>query len=362
MGRFGVRFYAETNMANRYAEEIAVRESAVEDAFTTYPELLARTLGLTHELSVILRQAPLPSGRLDLLMIGRNNLFLIELKVESFRRNHLEQIGGYKDDLLVMQSRGEIPSGPVLSHLLVTSGSEEDVRLCDERSVGLVVYSPGDILKDFFARLSHIAEFATIRPRDYGVWNIHLINRAMYGLLETNSIEELAKAIGLATNSVTNHLRLAEQLGLVRRLRRLYYLTDAGHEYVLARDTNSPLGALSEEQTEILRRIVLKDPFMSPTTFGIHCLVEVIFTLARNSYPVSVDDLIRTYREFVGKRHDWTTDRSALLGARSFMNFSIELGLIGKAGANLYLTPAGFRFVTMLQLHKGIKLVDAFHG
>ncbi|MGQ9571659.1 MAG: hypothetical protein ACUVV3_00495 [Dehalococcoidia bacterium] len=98
---------------------------------------------------------------------------------------------------------------------------------------------------------------------------------------------------------------------------------------------------------------------MTPIIFGIYSLVEAVFILARNTYPVDMDDLIAWYRDAVGKRFDWATPRSAFLGANTYANFAVELGLLAKVGRKLLLTPAGFRFVLMLQLHKRIKLVDA---
>jgi len=90
--------------------------------------------------------------------------------------------------------------------------------------------------------------------------------------------------------------------------------------------------------------------------------VEAVFILSRNTYPVDINDLVSYFAVMVGKKFEWATPHSAFLGSNAFMNFAIELGLLGKAGEKVMLTPAGFRFVLMLQLHKGIQMVDSLQG
>jgi len=65
------------------------------------------------------------------------------------------------------------------------------------------------------------------------------------------------------------------------------------------------------------------------------------------------------FRESSGKHFDWSTEKTTLDGSKMYSNYATELGLIGRIGEKLYITPDGIRFVLLLQLHKAIKMVDA---
>lgn len=338
---------------------IAVRELEVEDAFRAFPEILAESLGFDFELSIIARQKDLPSGRLDLLAVGQRRLFLIELKVEPYAPDFLTQVLGYRRDLIDLQQAGDLIAGPIDTILLVTAAPASAYAECTEQGVALRQYSPAAVLEAFYTRMAALSNFLTVRPVDLGVWNIHLINRVLYALPEHNTVTGLAANLTTSANTTRNHLRFAQQLGLVRQIGRRWFLTDLGVQYVQAREPCLPEDAVAEAQLQILRSHIVSDPFASRIIFGIYSLVEAVFILARNTYPVDMDDLTAWYRDTVGKRFDWATPRSAFLGANAYANFAVELGLLAKVGRKLLLTPAGFRFVLMLQLHKGIKLVDA---
>jgi len=59
-----------------------VHESQIEDILASYPAIAKRVLGTTDDLRLLVRQMPLPSGRLDLLYATGASLLLVELKVE----------------------------------------------------------------------------------------------------------------------------------------------------------------------------------------------------------------------------------------------------------------------------------------
>ena len=340
--------------------EIQVHEAAIEDALATYPAILADILEYKGELRLIARQMEVPSGRIDLLCISRNRLFLIELKIGPYFNTYLAQVEKYRKDLLNLQKNNELVSGDIDAYLLTTSLGSYDLQECKGAGVILIAYEPRKILAAFYERMAGLSNFLNIKPKDYGVWHIHVTNRVLYLLPEHNSVPTFPKAIGnIATNTVRNHLHFAAQLGLVHRLENKYLLTDLGVEFIKLRDLKLSKFALSGRQIELLRNYIVKDPFASNIIFGVYSLIETIFTLSRNSYPVDINYVIPYFRESVGKRYDWDAQRSAFLGANAFVNFGIELGLLAKAGDNILLTPAGFRFVLMLQLHKGIKIVDS---
>jgi hypothetical protein len=66
------------------------------------------------------------------------------------------------------------------------------------------------------------------------------------------------------------------------------------------------------------------------------------------------------FTSYAGKAFDWKTTKARYNGTRMYMNFAICLGLLGSAAESLYLTPEGFRFTMQMQLHKGMRLVEAF--
>ena len=343
----------------RKKTDVAVRESEIEDVFATYPELLSQVLNFDFDLNIIARQMEVESGRLDLLTTAKNKLYLIELKVESFKNVFLTQISGYRTDLQELQSNEKLIEGEITAIILVPSFKQADTQLCNSDNVILVKYSPDKVLIEFYRRMSGISNFLTIKPIDLGVWNIHLINRVMYNLNEKNTVNELTRILDISKNSIRNHLIFAEKLSLVRKEGLKYFLTDFGVDYINARDSKLSENFLSEKQTTLLQNKIARDPFASEIIFGIYTVVEAIFTLARNEYPVHLDHLIEYFKETVGKRTEWNTKRSSWLGASAYSNFAVELGLVARVGNNMMLTPAGFRFILMLQLHKGIKIVDA---
>ena len=341
---------------------VKVHESEIEDVLVTYLHILNQLLDWPHELSLVGRQLPLPSGRLDLLLVSLNELFLIELKVERFKQEFVDQLVRYKNDLIQLQNSDSLVLGNISTVLLVTEFYPDDEQTCRDRGIRIIGYDPEEVLKTFYEQMAGISGFLTMRPVDLGVWHIGVANRVLYSLPECNTPDELSQAVGIAINTTRNHLRFGKQLGLVRRYERRYFLTDLGTAYVEARDQSLSPYQLSDGQIELLRRHIVRDPFSSSIVFGIYSLVESVFTLARNSYPVKMKDLMYFYRDAVGKKSDWATDRSAFLGANAFSNFAVELGLIARVGDNLMLTPAGFRFILMLQLHKGIRIIDSLGG
>jgi hypothetical protein len=338
---------------------LAVREAEIEDVFVTYPRLLRDLMGWEYDFGLIARQMDLTSGRLDLLCTAQNKLILIELKVEPFQPPFLIQVVNYRNDLGCLQTIGKLVGGDIQAYLLVSACHPKDIELCSQQGIILKQYEPGKVLERFYHELAGVSNFLTIRPVDLGVWNIHLVNRALYALPEHNTIEKLSKAIGLSRNSVRNQLRFSEQLGLVNKLGQKLLLTDLGIAYLKERDPRLSENVLSEGQTKLLAYEIASSPFASSVIFGIFSFMESVFILARNSYPVQKKYAINFYKESVGKRHDWVTERSAFLGASAYANFAVELGLLARAGDMFSLTPSGFRFILMLQLHKGIKIVDA---
>ena len=63
------------------------------------------------------------------------------------------------------------------------------------------------------------------------------------------------------------------------------------------------------------------------------------------------------------RRNSWFVGRKAKkslsTATYSYLNYSIKLGLLGKIGKSIVITPTGFRFILMLQLHKSIEMVES---
>ena len=337
---------------------ILVRESQIEDVLASFPHIAQHVLGLDEAPQLIARQMTVRSGRLDLLYATGQTFTLVELKVEDARLGFITQIRDYVADLEELQSKGKLVAAPISPALLCPTFRGDVERACDEAGVRAVTYSPDEVLSEFFRSLRPLAELIALRPTDLGLWNIHLIHRALYALESASTARALAPEIGLSEKTVANHFRLALELNLVDRDVSRFTLSDLGSEYVYARNPDMPPDHLSEEQAAVLRGFIVKDPFATATIFGIYSMVEVVFNLARNGYPVPYARVISHFREATGKLFDWSRDKTAYHGTHMYSNYAIELGLLGKSGDSLYLTPDGIRFILLLQLHKSLKMID----
>jgi len=340
------------------AAAIEIRESQVEDVLASFPHIAQRVLGLDEAPRLVARQMIVPSGRLDLLYATKQTLTLVELKVEDAKLEFITQVRNYLADLEELQARARLLAAPIVPVLLCPSFGHRVRTACSHASVQAVMYSPDEVLAEFFRSLRPLAELIALRPTDLGLWNIHLIHRALYELGSAKTSKAVATRIGLSEKSVMNHFRLAMEIRLVHRQGKLFALTSLGSNYVKARSPDMPVDHLSEDQADVLRGFIVKDPFASATIFGIYSMVEVVFNLARNGYPVSRELVISHFREATGKLFEWSEAKTAYHGTRMYSNYAIELGLLGRSGDSLYLTPDGIRFILLLQLHKSLKMID----
>lgn len=335
-----------------------VQESQVEDILATYPNITQRVLGIDRDLSLLARQKKIVSGRLDLLFASNNKLLLLELKVEDFKPKFVDQVLGYRSDLLSLQESGMLLDGLIETYLLCPNFSLHGLKLCNNHDITTIEYSPTEVLQEFFDNVKAGSPFLTLKPMDSGLWNIHLINRALYALAHINDIEMIAKKINLSIKTVSNHLRFAEQLQLVKRDSGKAFLTTLGKQYVLNRDQSLSIDTISFQQAEVIQDFILENPFSSPTIFGIYLIVETTFNLTRNVYPVPLDMVLPHFRDASGKRYEWESEKSIYHGTRMYSNYAIELGLLAKAGNKLLVTPKGIQFILLLQLHKGIRMIN----
>lgn len=338
---------------------LKIRESQVEDVLATYPEITQKILNSDKELSLLARQKILNSGRLDLLFISADKLLLLELKVEKFKDDFVDQVIAYRSDLFSIQGSGLLPRGPIKTYLLCPEFTSDAYKLCGNHDIVGVKYSPERVLQDYFGKIKTSIPFVELRPMDSGLWNIHLINRVLYALNDTNDLGEIAKKTELSIKTIKNHIRFAEQLCLVDRDLSNVSLTTLGKQYVFNRDQSAPIDIVSDEQADLIQGYILENPFATPTIFGIYQIVETTFNLAKNTYPVPMDMIKPQFRDASGKRFEWQTAKSVYHGARMYSNYAIELGLLASVGNKLLITPRGIGFILLLQLYKGIKMVKA---
>lgn len=339
-----------------------ISESQIEDALVANLVFLAKTLKLPADARLIARQLRLKSSeeRIDLLLSSGKNLCLVELKVVGFSEDWLKQIISYRDELINLQNTGELVLGEILNFLLVTNAKEADIKLAKQNGVNVVVYQPIDVLKNYYENLSAVAPFLKMKPNDYGVFSLGLISRALLQL--SNGItkkEDIAEKTGLSKQSIHNHLKVAKEFGLVRERDKCYFLTDIGDQYVQFCNKHVLIDQLNERQIEILKNFVADDPFYSSTVFGIYSIIESAFLLSRNYYPIGLLELRKMFQNISGKVKEWQAEKSLSTATYTFLNFAIDLELLGKIGQQIVITPAGFRFILMLQLHKSIEMIES---
>ncbi len=339
---------------------VHIRESQIEDILVMYPEIAAHLLHAPADITPIARQKWLPSGgRLDIVYVSGSKFLLVELKVESYKPQFLNQVITYRHDLLALQAAKEFPQGEIEAFLLVPKIDKTYLTSCAEKKVIAIEYSPDEVLAAFHERMSTTTKFLSLKPVDHGIWNIHLISKMLWLLDHGTPVSDLNTELKLAARTLSNRIRFAFDLHLVNGVSGRLQLTDRGREYVAAHDKDVGFDKLSEGQAQVLRDLIVKSPYLSPAIFGIYSVVDSVFTLARNTYPVLQEILLPFYRDAVGKHFEWQTPKAMLHGVRMYSNYAIDLGLLGKVGDKFYLTPSGTQFILLLQLHKSINVIDA---
>jgi len=339
-----------------------ISESQVEDALVSNLQFLKNILGVENDLKLIARQLRLKNGeqRIDLLVSSGKDLCLVELKVVRYSNIFLEQTISYKDELLHLQEIEELIAGEIKSFLLVTNATQKNINFAKEKNVEVIVYKPIDVLTDYYKNLSSVAPFLNIKPNDYGGYNIGRINTTIYELSRgLNEDTKIANKIKLAKSTVHNFLKLGMEFGLVRKRDKIYSLTDLGDRYITNYKSDIFGEKLNDNQIEVLKKHISEDPFSSSTVFGIYSIVESAFILARNKYPIELNDLQKMFLSVSGKVTEWLATKSLQTATYTFLNFAIDLELLGKIGKQIVITPAGFRFILMLQLHKSIEMIES---
>jgi hypothetical protein len=338
-----------------------IRESQIEDILVSAPVLTKTVLRLQDEPRLLSRQMLLPSGRLDLLYAHRTELLLIELKAVPFQKQHLRQVCAYLDDLHNMQKNGALVQGQISPYLLVTHATSTQSQTASASKIICLTYNPEEILTYFYKNLKPIALFTKTKPIDIGIWNIHLIHNLLYAIQDGIArVSDLRKQIGGSPRTLYNKIKFASELRLIEWSpnQDSISLSAFGNEYCALADAIFPSG-LSDSQAALIRSFVMANPYESSVVLGIASAVEAVFALAKNTYPIPMDNMISYFTLHAGKFFDWKTDKAKYNATRMYTNYAADLGLIAKTDNNLYLTPEGIKFTVQMQLHKGLKLVDS---
>jgi hypothetical protein len=159
-------------------------------------------------------------------------------------------------------------------------------------------------------------------------------------------------------NTIRNRLSVATRLALVTKHKGEFFLTDFGNQFLSARAAGLP-DRLSEQQIDTLSNFVMENPFYSPVTYTMLALVEAIFVLARNSYPVPRTLAQDYFVKSVGKAATWKAERAKETAFNIFSNYACELEFLANVDKHLYLAPRGIRAILLLQLNRSIKLIES---
>ncbi|HRK59350.1 MAG TPA: hypothetical protein PLI74_06885, partial [Candidatus Kapabacteria bacterium] len=133
---------------------------------------------------------------------------------------------------------------------------------------------------------------------------------------------------------------------------------DLGNEFVRMGE-NIIDDRLNDEQVELLSNSIKENPFFSSVTYSIFSLIETVFVLSKNAYPVSKDALVDYFVKLVGKTETWRTEKARDTATYIFSNYACELQFLVKVNNEFYLTPKGIQAILLLQLNRSIKLIES---
>jgi DNA-binding transcriptional ArsR family regulator len=334
---------------------LEIRESQIEDIFATQLDDVQAILSLNERLTLIDRQRKLTSGRIDLLFLSISSLHLLELKAVTSKIEFCEQTIGYRNDLLELQSENKIPNLPLKSYLVCPKFINSHRDYCIKNDIIPIEFSPYELLKNYYFKVKAISSLVTVKPSNHGLWNLHLLNPIIYAIEDKTNIVTLSKITGKSKSTVGSYLRLANELGLIDREFNVT-LTTLGKRYVKLKDDK--IDRLNDHQVEILKEHIIRNPFSSPAIYGIYAAVESIFLLSKNFYPVPLSEAHKFFTTLSGKQSEWA-EKASNDAFIMYSNYAMDLGLLAKIERNYYITPAGIKFILLLELNKSILFVNS---
>ena len=336
-----------------------VSERIVEDILSSDKSILADILSANPaNLSLVARQKALKSGKLDLLYLHENELLLIELKVVPFYDDIIRQVDGYFEDLRELQIQHRLIDARISKIVLVTESKPEDIEKCNQASIRLLAYKPQFVLSKYYENFRELSYFLQLQSGDYGVVRLSLLKRTLQLLAEGKGVRGICEIEGKSEKTIRNRLSVATLLGITAKFKQQYFLTDFGNAFL---ETGGERGddRFSDGQIELLRNRVGENPFYSSVTYTILSLLESVFVLAKNVYPVPKDVVQDYFVKSVGKGETWRADRARETATYIFSNYACELGFVAKIDNHFYMTPNGIRAILLLQLNRSLKLIQS---
>jgi hypothetical protein len=336
-----------------------ISEKIIEDILSSDKSILAEIISANPaNLSLIARQKVLRSGKLDLLYLYQNELLLIELKVEDFYFDIIRQIDGYFQDLQELQAQHKLISAEIRKIVLVRDAKPEEVEKCKEHSIQLLSYKPQHVLSKYYENFREISYFLKLQSGDYGMVRLSLLKTTLQLLSQGKNIEDICRIENRAEKTIKNRLSVAALLGLVAKLRQEYFLTDFGEAFLEARDEQAS-ERLNDRQIELLSNFVKENPFYSSITYTVFSIIESVFVLAKNIYPVPKDAVEDYFVKSVGKGTTWRTDKAHETATYIFSNYACEMEFLAKVDNHFYITPKGIQAILLLQLNRSLKLIES---
>ena len=334
-------------------------ERIIEDILSADKSILAELLSASPvDLSLVGRQKSVTSGKIDLLYLHQDELLLIELKIVGFYDGVIDQINGYYEDLKELQRQRRLVDAAIRKVVLVTAAISEDFAKCREHSIQLLTYEPETVLSRYYENFRELSQFLKIQSSDYGVVRLGLIKSTLYLLSKGKDVEEICGVENRAQKTIENRLRVSALLNLVVKYKHDYFLTDFGNLLLQIGDLKVD-DRFNDKQVEKLSEFVKENPFFSSITYTIFTILETVFVLAKNQYPVPNDAVIDYFVKSVGKGQTWKTRRARETATYIFSNYACELQLLAKIGNSFYLTPKGIQSILLLQLNRSIKLIES---
>jgi len=221
-----------------------------------------------------------------------------------------------------------------------------------------VPYKPEVVLSQYYENFKELSSFLKIQSGDYGVVRLGLIKNTLSFLADGLSVKEICKIETKSEKTIRNRISIAHLLGLVSKFKQTFFLTDLGNEFVELGE-NIVDDRLNQEQVELLSSFLKENPFFSSITYTIFSLIETVFVLSKNSYPVSKESVKDYFVKSVGKTATWKADRAKETATYIFGNYACELEFLVKINNEFYITPKGIQAILLLQLNRSIKLIES---
>lgn len=336
----------------------SISEKIIEDILTSDKSILSEILSLNFsDLSLIARQKKVASGKLDMLYLHKDEMLLIELKVVPFYKDVIIQINNYEADLIALQNQNKLIKSKIKKIIVVTGVKGNDYEICMENGINLVVYNPEIVLSKYYENFKELSSFLKIQSGDYGVVRLGLIKNTLSYLNQGLSIKDICSLEGKAEKTIRNKIAVSQLLNLVSKFKNTFYLTELGTKFVELGEKIVD-DRLNQQQIELLSNFFKENPFYSSVTYTVFSLIESVFVLSKNSYPVEKESVKDYFVKSVGKTETWRADKSKETATYIFSNYACELEFLVRVNNEYYITPKGIQAILLLQLNRSIKLIE----